>query len=727
MKGRLNSIRILIIWTLFMLVFTIFAPVIIKAQNRDLVQYDDDKKSQKRIALVIGNGEYQTAKPLINPANDAADMAATLRELGFEVISGVNQNKRQMEGLIREFGVKLQANGGTGLFYYAGHGIQVNSENYLVPVEANIPEEDEVAYSAVPLSLVLTKMTTAKNDLNIVILDACRNNPFALSWRSFRDGGNNSGLAKISPPTGTLVLYSTEPGKVASDGAGRNGLFTEALLKNIKQPNLEYDQMVRRLSTEVWEKSNKQQLPWKEGNSLSAFYFATNATNLNPPSKTESVKVETLTERDKSAVEREGWSLIKNSNNPQDFRDFLKEFPNGANSANAKIILEQSVWDSVKASQEKAKLQNYLNEFENGANAPLARLKLRQLETRAATENTETKSNSEPNTETISKILPPTQIAPDSTLNAVTSTVITPPKNDSTSEYSELKPNVREIPKPTLNTPTNSEPISNSGTATRGMIRKSSLGIELVYVPSGEFMMGSSDAEIDEAVVERKKYFNGAKPEDFADEKPQRKVSIQEGFWMGKFEVTQAQWIAVMGDNPSSFKDCGANCPVENVSWEDIQIFLKKMNEKDVQFEYRLPSEAEWEYAARGGTTTVFSFGNSLNSSRANFNGEEPYSSTKEKSADKTVAVGTYQPNAFGLYDMHGNVWEWVQDIYNFGYKDLPSDGSVNTSVGDVNLRVLRGGSWDESGVSCRVALRNWFAPAIRSDDLGFRLFARLR
>ncbi|MBK8150061.1 MAG: caspase family protein [Acidobacteria bacterium] len=178
------------------------------------------------------------AKALPNPTNDATDMAAALSALGFEVISGVNQSKRQMETLIRDFGTKLSAAGGTGLFYYAGHGIQVGGENYLVPVEADIPEEDEVSYSAVPVSLVLTKMSSAKNDLNIVILDACRNNPFARSWRSFRDSSNSDGLAKISPPTGTLVLYATEPGKVASDGAARNGLFTEALLKQINRPNL---------------------------------------------------------------------------------------------------------------------------------------------------------------------------------------------------------------------------------------------------------------------------------------------------------------------------------------------------------------------------------------------------------------------------------------------------------------------------------------------------------
>ena len=266
-----------------LIVITVFASFSVKAQKtRELTQEEEDNKkaSQKRVALVIGNGAYTKAKPLPNPSNDAADMAQTLRDLGFEVISGTNQTKRQTETLIREFGTKLAASGGIGLFYYAGHGLQVSGENYIVPVDADIPEEDEVAYSAVPISLVLTKMMTAKNDLNIVILDACRNNPFARSWRSFRDNSSSDGLAKISPPTGTLVLYATEPGKVASDGAGRNGLFTESLLKQIKRPNLEYDQMVKALSLDVWQKSNKQQLPWKEGNTLQDFYFSETTTNV---------------------------------------------------------------------------------------------------------------------------------------------------------------------------------------------------------------------------------------------------------------------------------------------------------------------------------------------------------------------------------------------------------------------------------------------------------------
>ena len=197
---------------------------------------------------------------------------------------------------------------------------------------------------------------------------------------------------------------------------------------------------------------------------------------------------------------------------------------------------------------------------------------------------------------------------------------------------------------------------------------------------------------------------------------------------MGKFEVTQGQWQAVMGDNPSYFKDCGANCPVEQVSWDDIQVFLKRLNTKDTQFEYRLPSEAQWEYAARAGTTTAFSFGDSLNSSQANFNSEYPYASTKGKSLGETVEVGSYQPNNFGLYDMHGNVWEWVQDIYNLSYSNLPTDGSANLSIGDSSVRVLRSGSWSREGVVCRSAFRIGGAPAEGKDIThGFRVVVRAR
>lgn len=297
----------------------------------------DTNQNIKRIALVIGNSAYTKANPLPNPNNDAIDMTKALKEVGFEVLSGVDLNKRQMETLIREFGTKL-ANGGVGLFYYAGHGVQVNGENYLVPVDADIPEEDEVSYATVPLSLLLTKLTTAKNDLNIIILDACRNNPFARSWRTFRDVGNNYGLAKISPPTGTLVLYATEPGKVASDGTGRNGLFTEALLKQIKQPNVEYDQMVKELSSEVWRRSNRQQLPWKEGNSLTDFYFVKdNVASVVP--QNQSIE-SSITKTNLTTGEQSFWQEAERKNTIVMYESYISNYPNGEYVALARVKVD---------------------------------------------------------------------------------------------------------------------------------------------------------------------------------------------------------------------------------------------------------------------------------------------------------------------------------------------------------------------------------------------------
>jgi formylglycine-generating enzyme required for sulfatase activity len=196
---------------------------------------------------------------------------------------------------------------------------------------------------------------------------------------------------------------------------------------------------------------------------------------------------------------------------------------------------------------------------------------------------------------------------------------------------------------------------------------------------------------------------------------------------MGKYEVTQAQWQALMGDNPSNFKDCGANCPVEQVSWDKAQVFVEKLNAEDDGLEYRLPTEAEWEYAARAGTTTAFSFSDTLNSSQANFDGNYPYDSTKGKYIARTVVVGSYQPNAFGLYDMHGNAWEWCQDVYNPTYQNLPTDGSANLSVGELNLHVLRGGSWYNSGFYCRSAYRFKLTPASRSNNISLRIAARAK
>ena len=173
-------------------------PVIVAQSTRQLTQGQQTQTSQKRLALVIGNGSYTSAPLLKNPPNDARDMAATLTALGFEVSSGINVNQREMKRLVREFGQKLKG-GGSGLFYYAGHGVQSKGRNYLIPIDAEIQSEAEVEDSGVDVGLVLNYMDEAQTGLNIVILDACRNNPFGRSFRSAAEG-----LAQVDAPTGTL-------------------------------------------------------------------------------------------------------------------------------------------------------------------------------------------------------------------------------------------------------------------------------------------------------------------------------------------------------------------------------------------------------------------------------------------------------------------------------------------------------------------------------------------
>ncbi|MBF0461243.1 MAG: formylglycine-generating enzyme family protein [Magnetococcales bacterium] len=222
-----------------------------------------------------------------------------------------------------------------------------------------------------------------------------------------------------------------------------------------------------------------------------------------------------------------------------------------------------------------------------------------------------------------------------------------------------------------------------------------SIGVEFVVVPAGTFMMGSP--------------FD---PNVFDDEIPQHKVTISKPFSLGKYKVTQAQWEAVMGNNPSDFK--GENQPVDSVSWEDVQLFIRRLNIKEGTKAYRLPTEAEWEYAARAGTTTSFYWGES--ESEIN-----QYAWNKNNSGMQTHPVGQKKPNAFGLYDMSGNVWDWVQDWYDVKYYDnSPETDPSGPSAG--SKRVARGGGYGLELIYLRSAVRDDSDPGHRSNRLGFRL-----
>jgi TonB family protein len=295
--------------------------------SRQLVQgATTNPSTSKRIALVIGNGAYTNAPQLKNPPNDAREMAANLKTLGFEVSSGVNVGQREMKRLIREFGQKLKA-GGNGLFYYAGHGVQARGRNYIIPIDADIQSEADVEDSGVDVGLVLNYMDDAQNGLNIVILDACRNNPFARSFRSTAEG-----LAQVDAPTGTLIAYATAPGRVAADGAGENGLYTSELLKAMRLPGLTATDMFMQVRREVMKRTGNKQVPWEASSLVGSFYFSAplNSTERLPTGGTTGSVV------DPAAFELSYWESIKNSTDPEDFKAYLEKYPRGQFTALAK-------------------------------------------------------------------------------------------------------------------------------------------------------------------------------------------------------------------------------------------------------------------------------------------------------------------------------------------------------------------------------------------------------
>ncbi len=232
----------------------------------------DQFKGEKRYALVIGNSKYKNVSPLRNAENDANDMAAELEKLDFEVFKLINGDYNQMRDIFKKFHEKLATgpkDQTVGLFYYAGHGIQNQGENYLVPVEANVQFEDDIPRTCFPVQrIVMANMERSNSRINILILDACRNNPFPSGYRSA-----DAGLAEIRRAKGSFIAYATAPGSVASDGEGRNGLYTQELLNAMRKPGLSIEQVFKEVRRNVLVLSGERQYTWDSSNIIGDFYF----------------------------------------------------------------------------------------------------------------------------------------------------------------------------------------------------------------------------------------------------------------------------------------------------------------------------------------------------------------------------------------------------------------------------------------------------------------------
>jgi formylglycine-generating enzyme required for sulfatase activity len=523
----------------------------------------------QKLALVIGNDDYPEA-PLKNPRNDARDMAAMLARLGFEVIHEDNRTKQQMEELVRAFGDRLKP-GMVGLFYFAGHGMQLSGRNYLIPVQSGIQREDEVQYHAFDVGQLLNKMESAGNNSNLVFLDACRDNPFA---RSFRSSASKGGFSFGDAPSGTLIAYAAKSGMRSMDGERQNGLYTETLLRHLGTPGLRVTDLLINVRNEVKQASDGNQIPWEEVGLESNFCFA--------GCMTQATAVQTA--------------------------------PVSAPAP---------------------------------APTPRPQPALR------------------PEPAPVSHTPPPRDVCPDGQLS-----------------YFGVCPGY-----------TPPAPVAPSVSASYTQpSTKCDYCPEMVRIPSGEFWMGS----------------DGSDPDAGSDEKPRHRVRVG-GFSLGKYEVTQGQWRAVMGNNPSYFKQCGDDCPVEQVSYEDVQAYILKLNHLSDR-RYRLPTEAEWEYACRAGGSQHYC-GADNPGAVAWYSGEN--------SGDTTHPAGQKLRNAWGLYDMSGNVEEWTCSAYTEnGY-----DGSETSRTNNArSRRAVRGGSWDYRPGDVRSAIRNRYPPTYLNLNQGFRL-----
>ncbi|MBX2867942.1 MAG: caspase family protein [Acidiferrobacterales bacterium] len=324
--------------------------------------------AEVRNALVIGNGDYKQVGALENPPNDAKLMAETLRGLDFNVIEVIDASQLQMKRAVRDFGAKLNEAGrdGVGLFYYAGHGVQVNGANYIIPVDAVIDSEGDVDIESVNANSILSMMEYSNARLSFVVLDACRNNPYSRGFRSA-----TRGLAKMSAPTGSFVAYATSPGDVAVDGKGQNSPYTASLAKHMSEPGVPIEKVFRNVRNEVRSATSNQQTPWESSSLIGDDYYFKTVVEIETTSQGQEVTVSTTGNDGQT-------STVTSANANTNTGVATVAQPVVVNTGKDRNI-ELLFWDSVKDSQNPAVVNAYVNKYPDGIFVELAQLKIAAL------------------------------------------------------------------------------------------------------------------------------------------------------------------------------------------------------------------------------------------------------------------------------------------------------------------------------------------------------------
>ncbi|AVH66049.1 SUMF1/EgtB/PvdO family nonheme iron enzyme [Nostoc sp. 'Peltigera membranacea cyanobiont' N6] len=676
----------------------------------------------KNWAIAIGINQYDYLQPLNYAKRDALLMQEFLgNEAGFERIFFFSDDSPELAGkstrptrtnllrVLRQlFDNPFMGAGDNFWFFFSGHGIRYADRDYLMPCDG---DPEDIENTAIAINFVSERLRRCGADNVVLILDACRN-----EGKKTGEGIGRQ-TAEEARQQGVISIFSCIPQEYSYEiEALQQGAFTTALLEGLGIQGR--CATVERL--EQYLKFRVPELVRQHRNTRQTPYVIA-----EPVNKSHLILLpQHVTLADIATLKNDAYR----AQSKRDF-DLAKQLWIRVLAA----ALGQDM-EAIEALEEIARLRN------SSANPDLPQQTIPQ----ASKSVTNTPINKSPQIPTPNATSPSpiNNIQTSGAAQFPTSTISTPSTPGSPSKKIILpnwsrrrviqtagfagaglglaiavphfwpsdsgKTSTSPTPGATVE-PTDAPKLTNitpqRTEKPKNFVEDLGNGITLrmVQIPRGIFMMGSPKGEADRD----------------QNESPQHQVKVP-GFFMGKYEINQAQYQAIMGSNPSYFK--GEKRPVEEVSWDNAVEFCKKLSQK-IGKTYRLPSEAEWEYACRAGTKTPFYFGETITTDLVNYNGNYPYGSApKGEYRQQTTDVGKFRPNSFGLYDMHGNVWEWCQDVYNDNYIGAPTDGSPWLSGKDNKIKLLRGCGWRSNAGNCRSAVRNNGARANFYNYVGFRV-----
>ncbi|MBN4001496.1 SUMF1/EgtB/PvdO family nonheme iron enzyme [Nostoc sp. LPT] len=649
----------------------------------------------KNWAIAIGINQYDSLQPLNYAKRDAQLMQEFLgNEAGFEQIFFFSDDSPDVGGkstcpnranlrevLLELFNKPFMGAGDNFWFFFSGHGIRHAERDYLMPSDGKLGDIE----TAIPINFVTERLRRCGADNVVLILDACRNEGEKTGEGIGRE------TAEKARQQGVISIFSCSPQEYSYEiNALEKGAFTTALLEGLgiegKCATVErLDQYLKfRVPELVRQYKNTEQTPYVIAEPVNKYHLILMPRYATLPDIT------TLKNHAYQAEVNRDLNLAE-----QLWIRYLAA-PSG-----------QDIIEAVGSLQRIDRLRN------NSANPDLPQQTIPQA-SKSVTNTPISKPpqipSSKPspinNTQASGAGQFSTFTTPTSSTPSSPSNLILPNSGESSTSHTTEAISLKSFQFEVVTVDAKGNITNRSNREAKYFIENLGNGItlEMVQIRGGTFMMGSPEGE-----AGRDK-----------DESPQHQVKVP-GFFMGKYAVTQAQYQAIMSSNPSNFK--GEKRPIEQVTWDEAVEFCKKLSQKTGKT-YRLPSEAEWEYACRAGTTTPFYFGETITTDLVNYNGNYPYASApKGEYRKQTIDVGKFPPNSFDLYDMHGNVWEWCEDVYN-NYIDAPKDGSAWLTGKKNDEKVVRGGSWIDGARGCRSANRDEYARANRDSNIGFRVVA---